>query len=125
MKPVRSPPGRAGSPQQVWSQRGGCDPWGEWDLRAPAGLQRMRRMIAIGTCAVGDSMVEPLWVEPATVLRSATDGRDRPRRPVPLALALLASLVIAAQAAAQAAGGGGAPARVEQRDHPTGRRPSR
>lgn len=51
-------------------------------------------------------MVEPLWVEPATVLRSATDGRDRPRRPVPLALALLASLVIAAQAAAQAAGGG-------------------
>jgi len=85
----------------------------------------MRRMIAIGTCAVGDSMVEPLWVEPATVLRLATDGRDRPRRPVPLALALLASLVIAAQAAAQAAGGGGAPARVEHRDQPTGRRPSR
>lgn len=49
-------------------------------------------------------MVGRHWVEPATGARSATDGCDRRRRPIPLALAVLATFVIATQAAAQAAG---------------------
>jgi len=55
---------------------------------------------------VGESAAGSHRVEPATGARPATDGWDRPRRPVPRALALLASVVIATQASAQAAGDG-------------------
>lgn len=47
-------------------------------------------------------MVGRHGIESATGARSATEGCDRRRRPIPLALALLASFVITTQAAAQA-----------------------